>query len=116
MMNPFVLFVVLLCSDATAKAKVIDPDSVVIVPWTVFIFFLTVYNAFVIPFRASFGFVNQNLGFFFFFDLFGDVCFLLDIVLNFRKVSKHVLDFASKVSLTLYSPLGRMSRDFIGMV
>lgn len=70
-----------------SSAGTIDPDSPIAVLWSWVIFFLTVYNAFVIPFRAAFGFVSENLGFFFFFDLLGDACFVADIALNFRKVN-----------------------------
>ncbi|SPQ95310.1 unnamed protein product (mitochondrion) [Plasmodiophora brassicae] len=69
---------------------VIAPDSPFVTYWLSIIYMITVYDLIVIPFRISFGFLDNQIGFWFVFDLFTDVFLWADIYLN------HHIGFFSK--------------------
>lgn len=72
---------------------IISPESAFVTYWASLIYMLTIYNLIVIPFRMSFGFINDDVGFWFFFDLFTDLFFIIDIYLSFHIVSARCIRF-----------------------
>jgi len=64
--------------------RTIRPDSRYVYYWKGLLLAIILYNAFIIPFRLSFGFFDESIGAAFILEWLGDIVFILDIFLNFR--------------------------------
>jgi potassium voltage-gated channel Eag-related subfamily H protein 8 len=68
-----------------SRDYVLPAHSRFITWWNVLILLFTLQNILVIPFRVAFGFTSSKLGIMFTIDFVGDVCFIVDLFLQFRS-------------------------------
>ena len=73
-----------LFEDTALPYGIRDPDSNFSGLWDICQLFLLLYVSFTVPFRTCFGMEPELWSFPFFFDMFVDIYFLVDLVMNFR--------------------------------